>query len=363
MPARVYIAYILLCIFNGIYSMSQNACNEDKNVLNSCDGSIVSNNNIYMDFGVIKSQCSCTVEPINNVDAFYLLSKNPGYNDCGTGIQITQSNNDIQILKCSNGSPGIVFTNLSTNVEFRNDNSFVSGNDEYCLSVISNNVSHIVKGSCGTSVTNSPMTSTDLSRNATKIISTHSTVKDTGRTEAFTSTSNSYPVEETSIPPGNTVKVTTIKDNLILIIVVAAGALLILIVIIALTVKVFRHRDKNKILNMPLKDKVTDDLYSQRVHLQPENVLLQSTESNKTPNPHPSSNVDNRNSGLWVVENTFYQSADNVTNDNEDDSNDKELEVGNTVYYSEIKDNENKGTTKVNVDLVYDYAHVIDKMS
>ena len=51
-------------------------------------------------------------------------------------------------------------------------------------------VSHIVKGSCGTSVTNLPMTSTDLSRNPTKIISTHLTVKDTGRTEAFTSTSN-----------------------------------------------------------------------------------------------------------------------------------------------------------------------------
>ena len=114
---------------------------------------------------------------------------------------------------------------------------------------------------------------------------------------------------------------------------------------------------------MPLKDKVTDDLYSQRVHIQPENALPKSTESNKTPNPHPSSNVDNRGSGLWVVENTFYESADNVTNDNEDDSNDTELEVGNTVYYSEIKDKENKGTSKVNVDLVYDYAHVIDKMS
>nr|XP_022295204.1 uncharacterized protein LOC111105296 isoform X1 [Crassostrea virginica] len=343
--------------------LGQNACNEDKNVLNSCDGSIVSNNNIYMDFEVIKSQCSCTVEPINNVKVIYLLSTNPGYNDCGTGIQITESNNDIHILKCRKDSPGSVFSNLSTNVEFRNDRPLVSGNDEYCLRVFSNDVSHIVKGSCGRSATNLPMTSTDLSRNPTKIISSHLTEKDTGRTETFTSTSNSYPVEETSIPPGNTVKVTTVKDNLILIIAVAAGALLILIVIIALTVKVFRHRDKNKILNMPLKDKVTDDLYTQRVHLQPENALPQSTESNKTPNFHPSNNVDNRNSGLWVVENTFYKSADNVTNDNEDDSNDKELEVGNTVYYSEIKDNENKGTTKVNVDLVYDYAHVIDKMS
>ena len=109
-----------------------------ENVLNSCDGSIVSNNNIYMDFGVIKSNCSCTVEPINNVPAIYLLSKNPGYIDCGTGIQITQSNNDIQILKCSNVSPGSVFTNLSTNVEFRNDNPLASGNDGYCLRIFSN---------------------------------------------------------------------------------------------------------------------------------------------------------------------------------------------------------------------------------
>ena len=109
-----------------------------ENVLNSCDGSIVSNNNIYMDFGVIKSQCSCTVEHINNVQAIYLLSTPPGYNGCGTGIQITQSNKDIEILRCSNDSPGSVLTNLSTNVEFRNDNSLASGNDGYCLRIFSN---------------------------------------------------------------------------------------------------------------------------------------------------------------------------------------------------------------------------------
>ena len=112
-----------------------------------------------------------------------------------------------------------------------------------------------------------------------------------------------------------------------------------------------------------MRDDVTDDLYAQRKNIQPENTLPQSTESIKTPNPHPSSNVDNRGSGLWVVENTFYQSADNVTNDNDDDGNEKELEVGSSVYYSEIKDNENEGTIKVNVDLVYDYAHVTDEMS
>ena len=112
-----------------------------------------------------------------------------------------------------------------------------------------------------------------------------------------------------------------------------------------------------------MRDDVTDDLYAQRKNIQPENTLPQSTESNKTPNPHPSSYVDNRDSGLWVVENTFFQSADNVTNDNDDDGNEKELEVGSSVYYSEIKDNENEGTIKVNVDLVYDYAHVTDEMS
>ena len=90
-----------------------------ENVLNSCDGSMVFNHNIYIDFGVIKSQCSCTVEHINNVHATYILSENPGYNDCGTGIQITQSNNDNQILRCRNDSPGSVFTNLSTTVELK----------------------------------------------------------------------------------------------------------------------------------------------------------------------------------------------------------------------------------------------------
>ena len=109
-----------------------------ENVLNSCDGSIVSNNNIYMDFGVIKSQCSCTVEPINNVKVVYLLNKNPGNIGCGTGIQITESNNDIHILECRKDSPGSVFSNLSTHVEFRNYRPFVSGNDEYCLRVFSN---------------------------------------------------------------------------------------------------------------------------------------------------------------------------------------------------------------------------------
>ena len=110
-----------------------------ENVLNSCDGSIVSNNNIYMDFGVIKSQCSCTVEHINNVTAVYLLSKNPGYNDCGTGIQITLSNKDIETLRCSNDSPGSVFTNLSTTVELKNDyNLILGGNDKYCLLVYTN---------------------------------------------------------------------------------------------------------------------------------------------------------------------------------------------------------------------------------
>ena len=110
-----------------------------ENVLNNCDGSIVSNDDIYIDFGVIKSQCSCTIENINNVNAIYILSTNPGYNGCGTGIQITQSNNEIQILRCSNDSPGSVFTNLSTTVEFKIDNnSFVGANDEYCLQVYTN---------------------------------------------------------------------------------------------------------------------------------------------------------------------------------------------------------------------------------
>nr|XP_022294636.1 uncharacterized protein LOC111104791 isoform X2 [Crassostrea virginica] len=310
--------------------LGQNACNEDKNVLNSCDGSIVSNDDIYIDFGVIKNQCSCTVEHINNVNAIYTLSEDPGYIGCGTGIQITKSNNDIETLRCSN-----VITNLSTTVEFKNDyNSF----DEYCLRVYTNDVSHIVNGSCGTSATNLPMTSTDLSMNPTKIISTHLTEKDTGRTEAFTSTSN------------------------FLIIAVVAGALLILIVIIALTVKILRHRDKNKLSNMPLKDEVTDDLDSQRVHLQPEDALPLSTESNKTPNSYPYSEVDNRGSGLWVVENTLYKSADNVINDSDNNGIEKKLVVSNTVYYSEINDNENNGTTKLNMDFVYDYAHAIDEM-
>nr|XP_022294038.1 uncharacterized protein LOC111104406 [Crassostrea virginica] len=340
MTARVYIAYTLCGILYGFYCMKENgACNEDSYVLTSCDGSIISNKIINVDFHFIKDKCSCAFE--SNFSVLYYLSRNPGYKDCGTGINISESDTTTHILRCATESTdtGSLGTSLATQVRLIRDNNYplISGNEDYCLSVFSNNKSHHVRGFCGTFSTTSRTT----------------IMNDLGGTYSATT-------PDISMDRGDGLVMT--KDEYLIIMIAAiAGASLVIIFIIAVSLKIFRKRKNNDVIH--LRDDITDDLYAQRKEIQPENTLPQSTESIKTPNPHPSSYVDNRGSGLWVVENTFYQSADNVTNDNDDDGNEMELEVDNTVYYSEIKDNENKGTTKVNVDLVYDYAHVIDKMS
>lgn len=59
------------------------------NVLDNCDGRVISNN-IYVDFGVIKNQCSCSFTFAFNALLFYSLSLNPGYDNCGTAIQISE---------------------------------------------------------------------------------------------------------------------------------------------------------------------------------------------------------------------------------------------------------------------------------
>ncbi|XP_078326383.1 uncharacterized protein LOC144622918 isoform X1 [Crassostrea virginica] len=146
MPARVYIAYILLCIFNGIYSMNKDgACNGDPFVLNSCEGRIISNRIINVDFHFVKDKCSCVFE--SNVSLLYYLSNYPRF-DCGTGINITKSDSTTRILQCASDSTtiGSINTNLATKVQMSGEIISEYRNEDYCLSVFSNNLIDSVDG-------------------------------------------------------------------------------------------------------------------------------------------------------------------------------------------------------------------------
>lgn len=107
------------------------------NVLDSCDGRVISNNNIYVDFGVIKNQCSCYFINALNAQFLYTLSRNPGYGGCGTAIQINENNGDIFSIPCSTAPP-TVFSSQSTLVKLTGTDARLSGNTGYCLRVLSN---------------------------------------------------------------------------------------------------------------------------------------------------------------------------------------------------------------------------------
>lgn len=106
------------------------------NVLDSCDGRIISNNNMYVDFGLIKYQCSCSFTPAFNERIIYTLSINPGFKDCGTAIQINEINGIIFSMPCSTEST--VFSNRSTLVKLTRNDARLFGSTGYCLRVLSN---------------------------------------------------------------------------------------------------------------------------------------------------------------------------------------------------------------------------------
>lgn len=106
------------------------------NVLSSCDGRIISKEVIYVDFHFVKDKCSCAFE--SNVSMLYYLSTYPKY-DCGTGIEIIDSNNSIYRLLCtSDSNSGSVKTILTTKVRLTGEIRSNERNEDYCLSVISN---------------------------------------------------------------------------------------------------------------------------------------------------------------------------------------------------------------------------------
>lgn len=108
------------------------------NVLNSCDGRILTRNSIYVDFGEIEYQCSCFIKPNSTEKTFYILSVYPKYDSCGTAIQITEDNGTTYRTKCSRSTPGTVTSTQSTSVKLFNDNTVNRGETRYCVIVYSN---------------------------------------------------------------------------------------------------------------------------------------------------------------------------------------------------------------------------------
>lgn len=109
-------------------------------VLDSCDDRVISNNYIYVDFSVIEYQCSCSFIFYSNAKIFYSLSKNPGFDGCGTAIQIKEMNNNIYRIPCTSSTPPTVSSLEFTTVELTCNNPIDSSckYTGYCLRVFSN---------------------------------------------------------------------------------------------------------------------------------------------------------------------------------------------------------------------------------
>lgn len=142
-----FIFLIIYCHFNlGRDIRGQRACVEDSNVLESCDGRVISKNNLYVDFGVIKDQCSCSFNFAFNAQVFYSLFRNPGFDDCGTTIQIKDINGGRYRMQCT--SSVTVVSSKFTIVELSCVDSTKCDNAGYCLRILSNDASIVVNGSC-----------------------------------------------------------------------------------------------------------------------------------------------------------------------------------------------------------------------
>lgn len=112
-----------------------------ENVLDSCNGSVISNNNMYVDFGVIKYQCSCFFNFHSNPTVFHSLSVNPGYDNCGTAIQFREIGDNKYKSPCTSSAPPILSFSQFTTVELTCDyprDDIICKNTRYCLRVFSN---------------------------------------------------------------------------------------------------------------------------------------------------------------------------------------------------------------------------------
>lgn len=111
------------------------------NVLDHCNGRLISKNNINVDFGVIKYQCSCSFNFTFNPPIFYSPSINPGFDGCGTAIQIKEMNNNIYKIPCTSSTPPAVyslqFTTVELTCDYPRDDKYCKYTG-YCLRVFSN---------------------------------------------------------------------------------------------------------------------------------------------------------------------------------------------------------------------------------
>lgn len=69
----------------------QKAWGEDSNILDSCDGQVISNININVDLDVIKYQCSCSFTNVFSVEKLYMPCRNPGVDHCKNRYKLTRS--------------------------------------------------------------------------------------------------------------------------------------------------------------------------------------------------------------------------------------------------------------------------------
>jgi hypothetical protein len=110
-------------------------------VIGSCGGQEISNNNVQIDFGLIETQCDCRVSANFSGSYFYFLANNPGYNGCGTAIEVTIDSNTTYRLRCSTQPPTLPgnSTNINHTLRFMpSNNPYDKGNSGYCVRVASN---------------------------------------------------------------------------------------------------------------------------------------------------------------------------------------------------------------------------------
>lgn len=108
------------------------------NVLVSCDGRVISSYNMYVDFGLIKYQCSCSFTNAFDVQILYSLSSNPGIDGCGTAIQITDVNGNTSRSLCSKSGTHTHYIKEPTLVKLVNNDPMFANETKYCLNVFSN---------------------------------------------------------------------------------------------------------------------------------------------------------------------------------------------------------------------------------
>lgn len=195
-----FIFLIIYCHFNlGRDVRGQRACNEDSNVLDSCDGRVISYNNIYVDFGVIKYQCSCSFTFAFNEPLIYDLNRNPSFDDCGTAIQIKEINGATFRMQCTSSVPVIVVSSNFTIVELSCVDSTKCDNAGYCLRILPNNASIVVNGYCQ-SITE-PKSSSETSIATAQSVPTH--LIQSNQTSAMQRNSNQADITSFTFEKGN----------------------------------------------------------------------------------------------------------------------------------------------------------------